>query len=199
MSDTIELNDKLVSELREIAKSLGVAGADELRKAPLIAAIVEQQQLIEAARNQQSVVENNYSEKTPAAAPAPAENTDKTRKRTRTLKTKEQPRVEVPLDDTNLFNNEEEEQQTKETDGNTGAPESAPVSAAPETSEKPEQPGQPEPVAEGRPQKFERRSPQQQQKSQEPAINLDFDNVIVNEGVLEIMPDGYGFLRFVRL
>src|SRR5699024_11651414 len=23
----------------------------------------------------------------------------------------------------------------------------------------------------------------------------DFDNVIVNEGVLEIMPDGYGFLR----
>src|SRR5690606_5922584 len=25
--------------------------------------------------------------------------------------------------------------------------------------------------------------------------NLDFDNVIANEGVLEIMPDGYGFLR----
>jgi transcription termination factor Rho len=33
MSDTIELNDKLVSELREIAKSLGIAEADELRKA----------------------------------------------------------------------------------------------------------------------------------------------------------------------
>jgi transcription termination factor Rho len=28
-----------------------------------------------------------------------------------------------------------------------------------------------------------------------PITNLDFDNVIVNEGVLEIMPDGYGFLR----
>src|SRR5690606_3826647 len=25
--------------------------------------------------------------------------------------------------------------------------------------------------------------------------NLDFDNTITNEGVLEIMPDGYGFLR----
>jgi len=34
MSD-IELNDKLVSELREIAKSLGIAEADELRKAEL--------------------------------------------------------------------------------------------------------------------------------------------------------------------
>ncbi|MEB0249863.1 transcription termination factor Rho, partial [Mucilaginibacter sp. 5B2] len=50
------------------------------------------------------------------------------------------------------------------------------------------------PATEGRPQKFERRAPQQS-KNQEPAINLDFDNVIVNEGVLEIMPDGYGFLR----
>jgi transcription termination factor Rho len=66
MSDTIELNDKLVSELREIAKSLGIAEADELRKAQLITAIVKQQQLIEAARNQQNIVNNNYSEK-PAA------------------------------------------------------------------------------------------------------------------------------------
>ena len=33
MFDTNELNDKLVSELREIAKNLGIAEADELRKA----------------------------------------------------------------------------------------------------------------------------------------------------------------------
>src|SRR5690606_19051144 len=43
----------------------------------------------------------------------------------------------------------------------------------------------------------------QVQKSQKPTNSKpeqsqnapDFDNVIVNEGVLEIMPDGYGFLR----
>jgi len=28
-----------------------------------------------------------------------------------------------------------------------------------------------------------------------PTLPTDFDNVIINEGVLEIMPDGYGFLR----
>src|SRR6202000_300171 len=56
-------------------------------------------------------------------------------------------------------------------------------------------------AAEPRPQKIERRinsnqnNGNGQSKAQEPAINLDFDNVIVNEGVLEIMPDGYGFLR----
>jgi transcription termination factor Rho len=204
MSDTIELNDKLVSELREIAKSLGIAEADELRKAPLITAIIAQQQLIETARNQQNIVENNYAERPAAAAPAEAENTEKTRKRTRTLKTKEQPRVEVPLDDTNLFNQEDDEPQTDDTNGNTGntetavTAEAAPATEGAETAERTEQAGQPEQPAatENRPQKFEReRRAPQQQKAQEPAINLDFDNVIVNEGVLEIMPDGYGFLR----
>ncbi|MFY0253254.1 transcription termination factor Rho [Chitinophaga sp. 30R24] len=29
----------------------------------------------------------------------------------------------------------------------------------------------------------------------EPAFNIEFDGVIVSEGVLEMMPDGYGFLR----
>ena len=48
MFDTNELNDKLVSELREIAKNLGIAEADELRKAALITRIIEQEQLIGA-------------------------------------------------------------------------------------------------------------------------------------------------------
>ncbi|RFZ95019.1 transcription termination factor Rho [Mucilaginibacter conchicola] len=190
MSETTELNDKLVSELREIAKSLGIAEADELRKAPLIAAITEQQQLIAVAREQQNITNNNYAEKTAEAAPA-AEAEDKPRKRTRVVKGKEQPRVEVRLDDTNLFDQQEEEAQ----------PESQETPAAEvvaETATEAPQAGQPDaaPIAEtGRPQKFDRRNNQQQQKAQEPAINMDFDNVIVNEGVLEIMPDGYGFLR----
>ncbi|MEN0055604.1 MAG: transcription termination factor Rho [Mucilaginibacter sp.] len=192
MSDKIELNDKLVSELREIAKNLGIAEADELRKPQLISRIVEQQQLIEAARAQQNIVESNYTPTVPAADAA-----DKTRKRTRVLKSKTQPRVEVPLDDTNLFDIQDEDTPADDTESEI------PVVAA-ETETAPVQQGETaprseEPVTEARPQKFDRRANgqqnQNQQKSQEPAINLDFDNVIVNEGVLEIMPDGYGFLR----
>lgn len=37
MFNTTELNDKLVSELREIAKSIGIPQADDLRKQDLIA------------------------------------------------------------------------------------------------------------------------------------------------------------------
>ncbi len=195
MFDITELNDKLVSELREIARSLGIAEADELRKPQLISNIVEQQQLIEAARIQQAVVSQNYS---PAGAPEPQETGERTRKRVRTLKSASNaPRIEVPLDDTNLFDAPDDETPAEEAEEEA---QFTPVAEQSEQSGQPEQNGEvpvkPDDVAiESRPQKFERRNPNQQQKNQEPAINLDFDNVIVNEGVLEIMPDGYGFLR----
>jgi len=192
MFDTNELNDKLVSELREMAKSLGIAEADELRKPQLISKIVEQNQLIEAARAQQNTVETNYAPINASVTEAASENGERTRKRIRTTKpAKNEPRIEVPLDDTNLFDIQDDEPQQEDAED---------VPSEIKASEEGQQSGESdtrleEPVAEGRPQKFERRSPQQQPKNQEPAINLDFDNVIVNEGVLEIMPDGYGFLR----
>ncbi|XHR96543.1 Rho termination factor N-terminal domain-containing protein [Mucilaginibacter sp. UC70_90] len=46
MSDKIELNDKLVSELREIARNLGIAEADELRKAQLVAVLLNNNSLL---------------------------------------------------------------------------------------------------------------------------------------------------------
>jgi transcription termination factor Rho len=193
MFDTNELNDKLVSELREIAKNLGIAEADELRKAALITKIVEQEQLIEAARVQQDTVNSNYA----AVEPPPAvEAGEKTRKRIRTIKNSNTPRVEVPLDDTNLFDMPDDETVVDESESME-----QPVAEETSAEQSAENDGEvknEEMVTEGvRPQKFERRVNNQtsQQKSQEPAINLDFDNVIVNEGVLEIMPDGYGFLR----
>src|SRR5471030_2794801 len=105
MFDTIELNDKLVSELREIAKNLGIAEADDLRKASLISKIVEQEQMIEAARTQQKTVNTNYTPKNGA----PTETTEKVRKTIRTIKNMNHSRIEVPLDDTNLFDIQDDE------------------------------------------------------------------------------------------
>ncbi|HEY2581427.1 MAG TPA: transcription termination factor Rho [Mucilaginibacter sp.] len=190
MFDTIELNDKLVSELREIARNLGIAEADELRKAQLITKIVEQEQLIEAARAQQQAVNSNYT--AVDEKPQPAEAPEKVRKRIRTTKNSNQPRVEVPLDDTNLFDIPDDETSSDDSEDIAQLiEEEVPAVQAGENGVKAE-----EGLPETRPQKFERRVNQSnQQKNQEPPINLDFDNVIVNEGVLEIMPDGYGFLR----
>ncbi len=36
---------------------------------------------------------------------------------------------------------------------------------------------------------------QHQQRRDQPSFNIEFDGVILGEGVLEMMPDGYGFLR----
>lgn len=199
MSDSIELNDKLVSELREMARTLGIAEADDLRKPQLITRIIEQQQLIEAARAQQSALANNYAETPAPQAEVSAGVDDKPRKRTRTIKAKSlaEPRAEVPLDDTNLFDLQDDEPADAIDEDET------PVIAANEPSQVIT--GDDEPAVKTDERQAERGAKpdrrangngqtNQPQKNQE-AINLDFDNVIVNEGVLEIMPDGYGFLR----
>lgn len=65
---------------------------------------------------------------------------------------------------------------------------------------KPQQPTGEEkaPKEDNRPQKNQNNPNQnnnKQQQNETSYSNLDFDNTITNEGVLEIMPDGYGFLR----
>lgn len=174
MVDINELNDKLVSELREIAHSYGVENADGLRKQDLIKRITEQKTLIDAARENTLPTETIEAEE------------EKPRKRVRTVKSKaedtsrnvvsreETPRLEFPVP----------EEETV----------SAPIETATESRET-------RPAGEPRFQKFEKRSgnaprPNETKPAEPaPAPSLDFDNVIANEGVLEIMPDGYGFLR----
>lgn len=200
MSDTIELNDKLVSELRQMAKSLGIEDADELRKPQLVTRIKEQQQLIEAARAQNEVLNTNYAEvnndNNDNIAVAEATTTKPRVKRARTVKAAspapaKNKQKEVLLDDTTLFDIQDEEIPAEDIE--------SPIVEPATVIDEPVVIKAEEPAPEVRHQRPERRQNTgggnvQQQKQQEP-INLDFDNVIVNEGVLEIMPDGYGFLR----
>ncbi len=148
--DINELNAKLVSELREIAKAIGIGDADKLRKQELIDRII------------QTGDENGGStEEVAAESSADHDDTsERPRKRTRTVKTEpvtvrrrseDLPAEAYPV-----------QERSAEPVGEIK------VSAAPQVS-----------------------AP----KAEAPVVPTDFDNVIVNEGVLEIMPDGYGFLR----
>ncbi len=201
MLDINKLNDKLVSELREIAQNQGIADTDTLRKQDLISKILE--------NNSNSASDSEISENGSAVE---INNVDeKPRKRLRSLKPKAEStkHKEVPLDNTRLFDFDEEDEVSE------------PVAEEPEKIETPQNEevkeestsGDSEESTQGKPQseqerkpvhpkqhnqnenrKFDRRNPNQN-RNQDTAINLDFDNVIVNEGILEIMPDGYGFLR----
>ena len=59
-----------------------------------------------------------------------------------------------------------------------------PQGAADAETEKPQQPTQNQP--------FNRRPPREEKQSN---FNLEFEGIVASEGVLEMMPDGYGFLR----
>lgn len=136
-----ELNAKLVSELREIAKLIGIPDADKLRKHELISQIV--------ATGERDNGDESLSS-----------GEEKTTKRARTVKTE-------PVTATRSYseavedtaNNTLVQTEVSNTENAQSAPATPIISAATNGN------------------------------------SLDFDNVIVNEGVLEIMPDGYGFLR----
>jgi transcription termination factor Rho len=51
------------------------------------------------------------------------------------------------------------------------------------------------PITEAPPRSFGGGQPRFQPKPKEPAFNIEFDGIVFGEGVLEMMPDGYGFLR----
>jgi transcription termination factor Rho len=168
MFNTIELNDKLVSELREMAKSFGVENTDTLRKADLVAKIKEQQDLIEAARNSGATNEDAVAEEKP-------------KKRARTVKTTiaEEKITPTPKSDVSLFDNDESH--SAKPMAKKAKPATATEEETAEGTEGKSEPKQIRPDKNGK------------QRNQDTAF--DFDNVIINEGVLEIMPDGYGFLR----
>ncbi|MBE8715426.1 transcription termination factor Rho [Sphingobacterium hungaricum] len=143
--DITELNTKLVSELREIAKVLGIPDAEKLRKQELI----DQIGIVASEASKEEEEEDH------------AAGGERTRKRVRTVKTE-------PVSVVSRERHHEDE----------------PVHAERIKPEfRAEEPSR-TPVAE---------APVKPAKSE--SSSTDFDNVIVNEGVLEIMPDGYGFLR----
>ncbi|MGJ1433777.1 transcription termination factor Rho [Sphingobacterium spiritivorum] len=145
--DVNELNAKLVSELREIAKAIGIEDADKLRKQELIDRIIQtgDENNAEAASSEPSSIQDDASERP--------------RRRTRTVKT--EPVTIRRRSDDDVETQEHPEKTTEATEETkvTAVPKAAPA------------------------------------KTEAAVVPTDFDNVIVNEGVLEIMPDGYGFLR----
>ncbi|MDR1864397.1 MAG: transcription termination factor Rho [Bacteroidales bacterium] len=163
MYDILELNTKLLTELREIAKSMGIKRVEIMKKQDLIFRILDQQAI-------KSIV----------PTPPPAKKVKETA--------------------------QEKIADTEPTAEETPVPQFAepPVMEAEETTEQEIYPDEPQPVAPPPPPPPPPPVFQQQQtdidrrripdrKYQDKSF--DFDGIITGEGVLEIMQEGYGFLR----
>lgn len=224
MFNKTELNEKLTAELRELAKSQGILNADDLRKAELVEVIhqIGEQQaqpdttpLIqeEAAAEPDAIKQSPAKVAKPKAAKS---NTTEKPLRKRVRINKDEPEAPASTNNGNfnraaLFDSPENEAPETVPAQVENAPEPALAVQPEKENTQPEKKEQTNFVASPNTANNEIRKPKQpvrednrpknnnnnnnNKQNENSYSNLDFDNTITNEGVLEIMPDGYGFLR----
>jgi transcription termination factor Rho len=207
MYDILQLNDMLVPELLDIADQLKIPNAKKLDKQGLVYKILDSQAIAgskgavandgkrkriiktnTSTGSEEAVVESGGEEKPQTKKPAmPVKKEDKQPvKKARAKKTEEkepetaepqQPDRNNQSEENNQDNQEQEQQQssqpTPQGNGNNGN-ESEQSNSGGEGGS-----AQNKVYPQRRDQYF----------------NIEFDGVILGEGVLEMMPDGYGFLR----
>ncbi|MBB1283376.1 transcription termination factor Rho [Flavisolibacter sp. BT320] len=211
MYDILQLNDMLLPELQDIAENLQIENYKKLPKQELVYKILDQQavttsqqksaatadadkrkrkRIVKASTSnttEEAVIED-LSDSTPAieaaaeepkkhvaAKKAPAKKEEKPQHNKRPKKkSEEQPTLPLDVESKEEANFSAEEQTAE-------APTSTPGNIDPETGvEIPERGNQ---ITKFYPQRREQ------------VFNIEFDGIILAEGVLEMMPDGYGFLR----
>ena len=219
MYDILELNDKLVSELKEIARLMNIPDYDEFRKQELIYKILDQQALNPSGTNsirdnlsakkfggdekvEMKKTETAKAEPVKAAPAQPSADTNSNQRiRKRIIPAKKEGEAPTPV-------------QTTAPVVRMPAGKPAPEKNVQEENVRREQPAEiREPVRDSQPVQqrndYDRSNGNnnnnnnnngnnnyRQRKEftiQEPVYELD--SIITAEGVLEIMPDGFGFLR----
>ncbi|HHJ50183.1 MAG TPA: transcription termination factor Rho [Phaeodactylibacter sp.] len=218
MYDIVQLNDMLVSELRDLAESLGLKGYKRLNKQDLIYKILDQQAL--ASRNVKTA-EKTVVRSSAKSGVKERESAEK-QKRPRKKRVLIDSALKSPGPVIEKKTAKKEEPKKQATEKSVSAEKKTVVGSLPFPEERPKaksskevaesvQP-KPQPQTPARPQrqqqerKLQNTNPQQrfsqpsapqteQAARPQKKFELDLDGVIEGEGVLEMMPDGYGFLR----
>ncbi len=184
MYDILELNKKLVSELRAIAKELGLKKTEKLKKQDLIYQILDEQAV-------SKVKEPEKKE----------DKTEKKAKREKRPRTKKQEPKEEKVKEQSQSQQETEEKQEKQLDSSKEikaekTEKETVVEKNQKTPEKEERKNQERELGKRDRQKNDHQDRDQYKKNKNHREKLyDFDGIISNSGVLEVMPEGYGFLR----
>ncbi|HNP52971.1 MAG TPA: Rho termination factor N-terminal domain-containing protein, partial [Ferruginibacter sp.] len=191
MYDVSQLNELLVPELHDIAENLSIANAKKLNKQDLIQAILDKQHSMSTAKKsddekpKRKRIAKKSGEESAPEMPAPQPEARKEaapRGRKAEPAPKPQPKRGRP-------ESEEEQLMLPISDEETTVPPAIAQMLQEEDIQQPEV-TMDEPVAPVRENK-----PGQYYRKDSPVFNIEFDGVVLGEGVLEMMPDGYGFLR----
>ena len=181
MYDILELNKKLVSDLREIAKELQIKKVESLKKQDLIYKILDQQAInattSESKSEKKSTGRKRITEKskTPVAKESKAESKTVTEEKRTERPRKKEIKLEKK-DDSVKKEKVEAVSEKREQKTSTERDDSFRKRTQPRPSKD----------------NFHKRP---HEKRNDNKSTYEFDGIITNSGVLEIMPDGYGFLR----
>ena len=199
MYDIFQLNDLLVPELLDIADQLNIPNSKKLNKQDLVSSILDKQANMKSDNKASDGEKPKRKRILKTDAPAPPVTVQKET----TPEKEEAPKKETPAarpkkaeiekkQPSKKYKQEIEEDEDLQpiTDQQTTIPAAIAQMLQEEDIQQPEV-SMEEPVSQNK----EGRSYQQQQRRDQPAFNIEFDGVVLGEGVLEMMPDGYGFLR----
>jgi transcription termination factor Rho len=175
MYDTLQLNDLLVPELLDIAEQLEISNAKKLNKQEMVDAILQKQNAMSTAKDDKP--KRKRIPKSEAPFEAPEVKFSKAKKPVKKAAEQE----EEPEEDEAVLQPITNEQST------------IPAAIAQMLQAEDEQQMAETPV-EDAPQPPPNNK-QYNQRRDPNLFNIEFDGVILGEGVLEMMPDGYGFLR----
>ncbi|WP_166964738.1 transcription termination factor Rho [Yeosuana marina] len=195
MFEISQLNAKKLSELQEIAQKLNVPKYRSMKKSDLVYQILDHQ-----AANPKAVAEVIKPSETPAENKPAAPRPKKTRAR-----------IQKPSDKAPIKKEESTKEDVKTPEAKNKPvdkpvekkkPEEKPVSNSTNTPNKPNKPrdtNKNQPKREHNPQQKNQNKNQNngnkdnRNRYREP--DFEFDAIIESEGVLDVMQDGYGFLR----
>ncbi len=177
-----DLNVRLLSELKEIAEKLGVKNAKKLAKQELVYKILDQQALIDTPGSK----EPHDSGEKKLRAPRRRENVTAPARENRESSKPPAEAPPVPKEATGTVTRFEETQQQQQ-------------QQQPPRAQEPQQPRPPRPPQGpqgGEPGNRPEHPIQPDRQQQQRISNIrEFDGAVTSEGVLELMQDGYGFLR----
>lgn len=212
MYDIIELNGKLLTELKQIAKDLNIQKINNLKKQDLIYKILDHQALnpkeqVAKSKKESSGKPDSGKEKPEAdrnprgrrkrisaepkkekiASSSAVEAEEKPKEKAESAESKKpEPKHEKP----SYHGRREDNRKKPEREQSTAVPKSdrEPSGREPSGREKPIKDQRQRPDTD---EKIKRAEQQKQRNN----LVFDFDGAVTSEGVLEIIQDGYGFLR----
>lgn len=219
MYDILQLNDMLVPELLDIAEKLDVPNAKKLSKQDLIYKILDKQAVMASEGNpangeekktrkrkskkeeeaEEAHVAETAADEKPKRGRKPAASGIKKESELEEPKNQEtkpkKKNFDIDLDIPSLTFDDDDDviipQFTEDVEEEDDVITTLPV--AEEEEEEDEEVDEDDFVIPEEPVLAQKQRFPSNKK--EPAFNIEFDGIIISEGVLEMMPDGYGFLR----